>query len=147
MTINTASAAISLARKLEEDGIRFYEELARRYPQGRDTFLAFAKENRRNILQIERAYYGVITDAIEGCFAFHMNPDAYTLNTELAENASLSQAVTTAVALEEKMIRFYSDAAEQSGSLMADVPRAFTLIAGKRASREPKLRSLISKEG
>ena len=147
MEINTASAAISFARKLEEDGVKLYEELAQRYPKNEDFFLAFAKENKKNIVQIERAYYGVITDALEGCFAFNMDTNEYMLKTELAEAASFPEVLDKAVETEERMIKFYSDAAEQSKSLMADVPRAFTLIARKREGRGPKLKSLLSEEG
>jgi len=147
MEINTASATISFAKKLEEDSAKFYEDLHQRYPKGEDVFLTFVKENRKNVVQIERAYYGVISDALEGCFAFNMNPDEYTLKTELAEEASFSVALDKAVEIEERVIKFYSDAAEQSKSLMADVPRAFTLIARKRESRELKIKSLLSEEG
>jgi len=44
--------------------------------------------------------------------------------------------------MEQQIIKFYNDAAEQSRPLMADVPRVFSLIARKRASRLLKLRSL-----
>ena len=144
MAINTASAAISFARKLEEDGAKLYEVLSQRYPKGKDIFLTFAKENQKNVVQIERAYYGVITDAIEGCFAFNMNPDKYMVKTELSEGAGLSEALDKAITSEKKTIEFYSDAAEQSKSLMADVPRAFTLVARKREGREEKLRALLT---
>jgi len=147
MALNTASATISFARKLEDDCVRFYEDLSQRYPKGKDVFLSFVKENRKNVVQIERAYHEVITDAIEGCFAFNLNPDEYTFKTELAENTSYSDALDRAVEMEETIIKFYSDAAEQSKSLMADVPRAFRMIAKKRDSRRPKLRSLLGKEG
>jgi len=146
MEINTASAAISFAKKLEEDSAKFYEYLSRRYSKGADVFLTFAKENRKNIIQIDRAYYGVITDAIEGCFAFKINPDEYTFKTDLAKNASYYDALHTAAEIEEKMIKFYSDAAEQSKALMADIPRVFTLIARKREGRKSKLRSLLGEE-
>jgi len=145
MELNTASAAISFAKKLENESAKFYEDLAKR-TKDEDVFLSFAKENRKNVVQIERAYYEVITDAIEGCFAFKISPDEYTFETELAENASYSDALGKAVEIEEKMIKFYSDAAEQSKSLMADIPRAFTLIARKREGRESKLR-LLGEEG
>jgi rubrerythrin len=141
MELNTASAAISFAKKLENESAKFYEDLAKR-TKDEDVFLSFAKENRKNVVQIERAYYEVITDAIEGCFAFKISPDEYTFKTELAENASYSDALDKAIEIEEKMIKFYSDAAEQSESLMADIPRAFTLIARKREGRESKLRFL-----
>jgi rubrerythrin len=145
MELNTASAAISFAKKLENESAKFYEDLAKR-TKDEDVFLSFAKENRKNVVQIERAYYEVITDAIEGCFAFKISPDEYTFETELAEDASYSDALGKAVEIEEKMIKFYSDAAEQSKSLMADIPRAFTLIARKREGRESKLR-LLGEEG
>jgi len=145
MEINTASATISFAKKLEEDSAKFYEDLSQRYAKDVDVLLSFAKENRKNIVQVERAYYGVITDAIEGCFAFNINPDEYTFKTELAEGASYSDALAKAVGMEEKIIKFYSDAAEQSKSLMADVPRAFILVAKKRDNRRAMLKSLLGK--
>ena len=146
MELNTASATISFTKKLEEDSAKFYEDLSQRYAKDKDVLLSFAKENRKNIVQVERAYYGVITDAIEGCFAFKINPDEYTFKTELAEGASYSDALEKAVEMEGKIIRFYTDAAEQSKSLMADVPRAFMIVVKKRENREAMLKSLLGKE-
>ena len=147
MNLHTASETISFARKLENESAKFYQDLALRYAQDEDVFLSFAEENGKNVVQIERAYYGVITDAIEGCFAFDIEPDGYTFKTELAENASYSDALDMAIEMEEKIIKFYSDAAEQSKSLMADVPRNFVIVAKKRNNRIPKLRSLVEKRG
>lgn len=146
MEINTASAAISFARKLEEDSAKFYEDLSQKYPKSKDVFLTFAKENTKNVVQVERAYYGVITDAIEGCFAFNIDPEAYSFKNELPEDSSYSEALAGAMDMEEKIIKFYSDAAEQSKSLMADVPRAFKMVAKKRGNRQLTLKSLLSKE-
>lgn len=147
MKLHTASEVISFARRLENESAKFYENLSQRYAKDGDVFLSFARENGKNVVQIEMAYYGVITDAIEGCFAFDIDPDGYTFKTDLAEEASYSDALDRALEMEEKMIRFYSDAAEQSKSLMADVPRAFAMVAKKRNNRGPKLRSLLGKEG
>ena len=146
MGLNTASEVISFAKKLEEENAKLYEDLAQRYMEGREILLPFAKENRKNIVQIERTYYEVITYAIEGCFAFNLNPDEYTFGTELTEKASYSDALCKAIGMEEKIVKFYSDAAEQSKSLMADVPRAFTIIAKKRGERKSKLEELLRKE-
>ncbi|MFC1912205.1 hypothetical protein ACFLXG_03525 [Chloroflexota bacterium] len=145
MELNTASAAIGFARTLEEDSAKFYEDLSRRDPQNEETFLSLVKENRKNAAQIQRAYYEVITDAIEGCFAFNMNPEKYTLKTELAEKTGYAEALEKAVEVETKIIKFYLDAAEQSKSLLADVPRAFTIIARKREGRLSMLKSLAGK--
>jgi len=147
MNLHTASEIISFAKKLENESAKFYEGLAERYSKDKDVFLAFAEENGKNVTQIERAYYGVITDAIEGCFAFDIEPDEYMFSTELADNASYSNALNKAEEIEQKMVNFYSDAAEQSKSLMADVPRIFAIVARKRSNRIPKLKSLVEKGG
>jgi hypothetical protein len=45
--------------------------------------------------------------------------------------------------MEEKILKFYHVAAEQSKHLMVDVPRSFTLVAKKRNERIPKLKALL----
>ncbi len=140
--LHTTSEVISLARKLENESAKFYEGLSRRYPKDEDVLLSFVKENGKNVAQIERAYYGVISDALESCFAFSINPDDYAFKTELTGEASYSAALDKAIDLEEKIGEFYTVAAEQSKSLMADVPRAFMMVVKKRGNRVAKLRSL-----
>ena len=142
MKLQTASSVISLAKELENKTAGFYEDLAERYAGGKDSFLAFAAENKKYVVQIERAYYGVISDAIEGCFAFDLDSDDYAVETALAGDAGQAEAVKRATMLEETMVRFYTDAAEQSQSLMADVPRAFMLIVRKRNDRLARLGAL-----
>jgi rubrerythrin len=147
MKLQTAAEVISFAKKLEDESAGFYENLSQRYPKDKDVLLSFAKDNARYVTQFQRAYYSVISDAIEGCFAFAINPDDYSFETKPAEKASYDDALHMALDMEERMIKFYSDAAEQSRPLMADVPRAFALIARKRKSREPQLRALLRSKG
>ncbi len=142
MGISTCSGAISLSRELENESAKFYQELSKRFEKDKDLFLTFAKENAKYVIQIERAYYGVITDAIEGCFAFDLNPDDYKISAPSKE-ANYSTALKEALAMEEKILKFYGVAAEQSKHLMADVPRNFTLVAKKRNERIPKLKALL----
>jgi hypothetical protein len=60
--------------------------------------------------------------------------------------ATLGDSVKRAIAIEDTIIKFYSDAAEQSKPLLADVPRAFALVARKRSEvRKPQLMALINK--
>lgn len=146
MIINTCSRAISFAKELENESVKFYETLSQRYSEDKDVFLTFARENEGYVTQIERAYYGVITDAIEGCFAFNIHPEEYAFKIELPEKASYAEALEKAMEIEEKLIKFYSDAAEQSKSLMADVPRAFKMVAKKRRHRQSTLTSLHGKK-
>jgi rubrerythrin len=147
MILHTCSEGISFSKELENKSAKFYEELAQKYAKDEDMFLSFAKENRKYVVQIERAYFGVISDALEGCFAFEINPDEYTFNTELAEKASYSDALNRAIEIEANVIKFYSDAAEQSRSLMADIPRTFTIVARKKGERKLKLEVLLGKGG
>lgn len=144
MSINTCSGAISLSRELETASAKFYQELAQRFEKDRDLFLALAKENTKFTTQIERAYYGVITDAIEGCFAFNLNPEEFRVPTEVPKGVGYPEALEETIKMEEQMLKFYQTAAEQSKHLMADVPRSFTLVAKKRSERVPKLKALLA---
>jgi len=143
MAINTCSGAISLSRELENQAAKFYHELSQRFEKNKDLFTAFAGENAKFVKQIERAYYGVITDAIEGCFAFNLNEEEYQVKTALTVNMTSSDAVSEAIRIEENLLKFYQTAAEQSKHLMADVPRSFNLVAKKRSERIPKLKALL----
>lgn len=146
MILHTCSEVISFARKLETESANFYDNLSQKYTQNGDIFISFAKDNGKNVLQVERSYYGAISDALEGCFTYDVKPDAYTFKTDIAGNVSYSDALNNAIDIEEKMIKFYSDAAEQSKSLMVDIQRAFMMIAKKRLARVKMLRSLIREE-
>ena len=140
--LQTTSEVLSFGRKLEEDLAGFYEELSRRYGKDKDIWLEFASENRKYIAQVERAYYGVISDAIEGCFAFELDPDKYNFTAKLNDTASYAEALKKTIEIEEKMVSFYTDAAAQSKALMADVPRALALVARKRENRRAVIGSI-----
>ena len=142
MKLNTASQVISFARKLEEDGVSFYEAAARQYAKDSDALLGFAKENKKNITRVERAYYSAITDALEGGFAFDLDPDDYEIKPDVSRNMAYSDIINTAIKMEEKTARFYDKAAEQAKPLMADIPRAFSNMARLRDDRREKLADL-----
>ncbi len=144
MGLSTTAEVISLAKSLEQESAGFYRGLASSCAGAGDTFLAFADDNGKYASQIDRAYYGVITDALEGCFSFNIDPDKYTLDTRVTEDIHYADVLNRAVEMEEKIISFYSDAAQQSESLMADIPRAFKMVARKRGERVARLKSLIT---
>jgi rubrerythrin len=54
-----------------------------------------------------------------------------------------TELIRQAIDMEEKIVKFYTEAAEQSKALMADVPIAFRLVAKKRRNRLSALRSLL----
>ncbi len=146
MRLNTASETISFLKDLESRSGGFYEALARNHEAEGDLFLAFAKENKKNITIIERTYYGVITDAIEGCFAFEIDPEAYAIRTE-DPAGSYADALRKALEMEGTIVRFYLDAAGQGRCLMADLPRVMERIAKARGERRKKLQELLDKAG
>jgi len=143
MRLHTASEVISLARKLENESAGFYKGLSGKYGKDEAALLSFTGENIKNVSQVERAYYGSISDAIEGGFAFDIEADNYAFEASLADNASYPEAVNKAIEIEKLIAGFYSDAAGQSQSLMADVQRVFKLLARKRAERIEKLGLLL----
>lgn len=141
MKLHTASEVISLARKLELESAAFYEELVR-FGQSDETLRGFANENRRSIAQVERAYYGVISDALEGGFAFDIEEDDYAV--KLPQSATLRDGLKAIAEFEGRVAQFYATAAQQSQSLLADVPRVFKATAQKREARLEKLQSMIT---
>lgn len=145
MALRTASEGVSFARELEEASAGFYKELAERFPDHAETFNGYAAANRKNITNVERAYFGVITDALEGGFAFNIEPEEYALDAALPAGLGWGEALARAIVLEETIVRYYVDAAEQAKGLMADVPRAFTLVARKRGDRVDALKALAAK--
>ncbi len=142
MKLSTASETLSFIRELEEQLASFYEELARRFPEKAPDFEKLAKENRKYNKQIQLAYQSVITDAIEGCYAFDLDAGGYSIETDLPENADMKTAAGKVLAAEEKILELYTEAAKQSESLLADVPRNFKIIIRKRQPRLEMLKSL-----
>ena len=144
MTLNTCSEGISFGRELEEATAAFYEELARRFPAHAEKFQGYAAVNTKNVSNVQRTYFGVITDGIEGCFAFNIEPEEYVIDVDLPEGIGEGDALAKALAVEETMVRFYTDAGEQGKGLTADVARAFSMIARKRGDRIAELKSLAA---
>lgn len=146
MELNTASLVYEFAVRLEEKIAKFYEELAssEKYSKGKERFLSFAKEDRGYIDLIRRVYQGVITDAIEACYAFTgMEDRDYEVSTALTEDMSYSDVIGKALEIEQKAQKFFVDARDQGASFMADLPQAFNTIAKRRERRVYELRSLM----
>jgi rubrerythrin len=143
MELNTASQVISFAREMEEQIARLYEAMSGD-EAAKETLTALAAESRKNAKQIERVYYEVITDALEGCFAFRIDRDAYPVERLAHGLGNARLGLGEALAVEKKAQEFYSVAAQQSGALLADIPRLFTSMAKKREDRISKLKAMRS---
>ena len=139
----TASAVISFTQELEDCSAAFYEQLAELFEVTRETFLAFAVEDRKNKKMVTRTYQETISDALEACFAFEgLRLTDYAIETTLVASTGYSEALEMAIALEDEICEFYVDVAERSQSLLATIPRAFRRVVKKRSKRKPKLHAL-----
>ena len=140
MKLHTASEVISFIRGLENETTEFYERLGQSVPAQRDVLIGFAAANRRNVVQVQTAYNNVISDALEGGYAFDIETTEFEV--ALLKDDSPPKALRGALEVEAKLARLYSIAGDQSRSLLPDVSRALILIARKRDSRIHKLQEL-----
>ena len=141
----TSSEVISFATKLEENSGNFYKEFTRRWANENDPWNAFSAQNKKNKTAIQRAYYGVISDALEGCFAFNdINMDNYHIDTELPLELGYEESLRRSIVMEDTIVTFYLDTARAAKSLMADVPVVFERIARKRKERQLELKSILN---
>ena len=142
----TASAIMSFAEKLEDDSLAFYAKLAERFGEGKEAFLGFAKESKKNKTHLVRTYQETISDALEAAFSFEgLELPDYDLETALAEDTSFKEALKMALEIEEEASKVYSQIAEQAQSLLATIPRAFTRVAKKRRARKEVLQPMLDK--
>ena len=148
MELNTASAVIRFAVGLEEASAKFYDVAAGKHREGEEVFRSLAAENRKNSILVERAYCEVISDALEAGFSFEgidVNEDM--IENKINEDQCFADIVKMALAAEERIETFYSIAAEQSRTLMADIPKVLFRAAEKRTERKRRLISLLEQEG
>lgn len=135
MRIHTSSEGVTLARRLETESAEFYEKTAQQHPEVADAFRAFADENRKSIKHIERTYYGVISDAIEGGYCLDLESDDFTFDSTIQPSSAHDLSVKQAKQIEQCILSFYTTAEEQMAALMADLTRAFGQQAKKRRKR------------
>ena len=139
MRLNTMAAVMSFVSKLENDSASFYQDWGAKFTEVEDLLSAWSKENKTFEKRVKQTYFGVITDAIESTFSFaKLDTSDYELDTALQEGASLQDVKKKAEEIETKLTGFYSDAAQQSEGLMADLPRLFKKIAKKRIRKKKK---------
>jgi rubrerythrin len=140
----TASMVISFAEDLEERSRAFYEALADRFPEQRDTFLAMAKGCQKNRRSVVRTYRETVSDALETGFAFEgLDLQHYAVDTALEEEG-FDAALEKAVSLEEQAAAFYQAVAERSRALLATIPMAFKGAARTRQRQRRKLQALLT---
>lgn len=146
MELRTSSAVIGFAQKCETGSAQFYENAASRFTDLGATFLDFGKENAKNVQAIKRAYYSVISDALETGFSFkNLASEPYDVETDFPPGAEPSQVLRTAIENETRIEQFYLQAAQTSAALMADLSRVFKRLAAGRQKRKSLLRQHLER--
>jgi len=143
-TVVTASRVISFAEALESRSEAFYTDLAERFPDARERFLAFAEDCGKNRVSLVRTYRETVSDALETGFSFQgLDLADYEIDTTLDEEATLNGALRQAVEMEAKAVAFHQTVAERSRSLLATIAMAFRRAARSRKRRKQTLESLL----
>ncbi|MDR3568566.1 MAG: hypothetical protein P4L43_11120 [Syntrophobacteraceae bacterium] len=144
MELRTSSAVIGFAESLETGAARFYEAAAARIVDLAPFFRDLARENGKNVQSIKRAYYSVISDALETGFSFqNLLSEPYAIETVLPPEGDAAQILTIAIANETRMVSFYQQAAHCSQSFMADLSRVLKRIANNGEKRLSRLRERL----
>ena len=143
MRLQTASQLIAFAKQLETESADFYKNLLDRFHEEKAFFDTLIKENMNFVSRIETVYYEVISDAIEGCFAFDLDTNLYEIGQVLTSDSMVPDVLRQAISIEERIIAFYDNSIDQSQGLLADIPRAFKSVVKKRTDRKLKLEELL----
>ncbi len=143
MECNTAASVITYVSKIELDSATLYEQWGQLHGKLRDAFESFAKANRKNEQRVKRAYYSVVSDALETGFCFK-DLSADIVIPESSKAASLSEVLSLAVTLEKEIQDFYVKAANSSRALLADVPRQMDKVSRERAKRVEQLQAMAA---
>jgi hypothetical protein len=143
MECTTAAAVITYVSKIELDSAKLYEEWGSLHEKLRNPFEAFAKANKKNEQRIKRAYYSVVSDALETGFCFK-DLRADIVMPEFSKGASVSEVLKLAVTLEKEIQNFYGKAANSSRALLPDVPRQMEKASHERTKRVEQLQALAA---
>lgn len=144
MEFNTSASVISYIAKIEENSAILYEDLALRFDSLKEQFQLFAKENRRNEKNIRRAYYNIVSDALETNFCFKGLTDDVSL-PELTSDITAAEMILNGIKMEQEFAAFYEKAAKLSMNLLADLTRAMERAAKMRKKRIEKYNALLEK--
>jgi len=145
--MRTCSQVVFFSQQMEEALASAYAQLAALDQANQATYVALAGESRAIGKRVRAAYVSSISDAIEGCFSFHLEEQDYQTETTTAAPAGRQEALERASRLERTIARFYMDACAQSRTLMPDVSRAFAAAAKRRQNRLDALQSVRPEPG
>ncbi len=142
MELTTFSMVVRLTLQLEEKTAQFYRGLAARnnLAQAQELFTKFADNSDRRRKDLERTARESVDhsllEPVSGIFE-----ETYAADSSIPETATLKEALMGAVALEERMCRFYVEAGDKIKFISA-VSRLYKRCAQDRAKALTSLKAL-----
>jgi hypothetical protein len=141
--LNTSALLISFVSRIEEKSAAFYSQLALQHEVYALLFSSFVKENSVFDRNIKRAYYNVVSDALETGFCFNITVDERLIAPSTYPDIPSGAALQRCIELEDAMAVFYIEAARQSKVLLSDVSRAMDRVVRSRQERKRKLQQVM----
>jgi rubrerythrin len=142
MPLTNFGAILNFAEKVEQADMEFYRKAsstAAGEPY-RLLFEMFAREGKKNLSLVQRTRRENVTEMILEPIRDFVR-DSYQLTVEDAEGKDSSAILAAAAALENRAIRYYSDAAEKIRAL-PEVSRALKTMAKKRTQRLDRIKRI-----
>ena len=138
MGLTTAAAVITYISQFEKAAAEEYRKAARKFSDTQELFTSLARENEKYDSNVKRAYYNVVSDALETGFCFRNVQDNIVV-ASLAEKSSLPAVLKASLEMEERIIVFSRTGADSSKGLLSDVSRAMARVARSREQRKQRI--------
>lgn len=142
MPLTNFGAILNFAEKVEQEDMDFYRKAsstAAAEPY-RLLFDMFVSEGKKHISLVQRTRRENVTEMILEPIKDFVR-DSYQLRVENAGDLDSTAMLTAAVAMENRAIRYYGDAAEKIRAL-PEVSRALKTLAKKRTKRLGQIENL-----
>jgi rubrerythrin len=135
MPLTNFGAILNFAETVEKADMEFYHKASSAVAaeSHRLLFMMFAKEGEKNLALVLRTRRENVTEMILEPIKDFVR-DSYQLRVENTDGLDSTAILTAAVALENRAIRYYSDAAEKIRAL-PEVSRALKTLAKKHTKR------------
>ena len=143
MPLTNFGAVLNFAETLEKDDVGFYTGAAETVAAEAHhaLFEALVREGRKNIAMVQRTRRENVTEMIlepiQG-----LARGSYQVAIDNANTMDTKAIVSAAIALEQRAIRYYSDAADKIRAL-PEVSRALKTLAKKRNKRLGQLQDAL----
>lgn len=139
MPLTNFGAILNFAEKVEKGDLEFYRQASQNPATGphQELFETFVKESKKHVSLVQRTRRENVTEMILEPVRDFVR-DGYQLNVEDADGMEISAMLAGAIAIENRAIRYYSDAAHKIRAL-PEVSRALKTLAKKHTKRLVKI--------